>query len=101
MSGKFVETAKGVLGFMGMVALTAAYATGEVVLSDYRTTVKYGDAIEAITKSDMYSSDIARVIKVLPENGTSEFYKAVMSIVNSDMWSSEKAKVILSMCEKQ
>lgn len=77
-------------------------AIAETTLDANSDKVGYGDAIEAITDSDMWGSDKAKAIKALPENKSSDFYKGIISIVtNSDMWSSEKARIITSLVEKQ
>ncbi len=95
---KVMDTVKAIGGVFGCIALATLNVVADS--AERYSVTKYSDAIEAITSSNMWSSDVARVIKALPENESSEFYRAVMAIVKSDMWSSEKAGSILAMCKR-
>lgn len=96
---KVMDTVKTVGGVIGLAALGILSVMADVD-TQLNTVTKYSDAIEAITGSDMWSSDVAKVIKALPENESPDFYKAIIAIVKSNMWSSEKARSILTMCNR-
>lgn len=59
--------------------------------------VGYGDAVNAIMSSDMWSADKNKAVMVLSKEENSEFYKAVIHIANSDMWSADKVRAIKNM----
>jgi hypothetical protein len=67
------------------------YNTKTVYVADY------GDAVEAIMDSDMFSSDKEKAMEALKVDGDSGYYKAVIHVANSDTFSSSKAKTIMSM----
>lgn len=56
--------------------------------------VNYGDAVEAIMSSDMYSHDKSKMVGLLKQNADSAYYSAVIAIVKSDMFSHEKIKSV-------
>ena len=61
-------------------------------------TVKYDDAVRAITNSSMWSEDKSKAVAMLGADGGSNFYKAVIDVVKSSMWSEDKLKTIQDMC---
>lgn len=54
----------------------------------------YGDAVEAIMDSDMFSSTKSNAIATLKSDADDEYYKAVVCIAKSDMFDSEKLDTI-------
>lgn len=59
----------------------------------------YGDAVEAIMQSNMYSHDKGDAVKALPRDEHIEFYKAIISIATSRAYSHEKKDMIVNMCK--
>lgn len=58
----------------------------------------YGDAIEAISKSTMFSSQKREAISAVKKDGTTDYYKAIISITNnSNMFSSDKLNTIKNL----
>lgn len=66
----------------------------------YIGVVSYSDAINAVLDSSMFSSNKEEIIRALPKDGSSDFYKSVMHIVESDMLSSSKVNAIVDMCKQ-
>ena len=54
----------------------------------------YGDAVNEIMQSNMYSHDKTKAISALRKNGGTELYRAVISIVRSRAYSHDKVKMI-------
>lgn len=60
-------------------------------------SVDYNDAVNAISRSNMFSVDKAQAIKLVKRNETSEYYKAIISGVKSTMFSVDKVQAIKNM----
>ena len=61
----------------------------------------YGDAVNAIMNSDMWSSDKRSAIAAMDKNANKEIYKAVIAIATNDsMWSSDKVNAIYALFGK-
>ena len=54
----------------------------------------YGDAVQAIMSSSMWSDDKKKAIGMMSKDATHGEYGAVISVVKSTMWSDDKAKAI-------
>ena len=67
----------------------------------YSGDVGYGDAVNAIMSSSMYSHDKTRAVAMLRDGKTSDFYKAVINVAKSSAYSHDKAASIISMCETE
>lgn len=82
--------------------LVASPFIRDVIVSAKRNGViaNYGEAVNAIMESGMWSDDKQEAISVLKRYETNDFYRAVISIVNSNMWSSDKLEAIKGLCEK-
>lgn len=85
---------------VGYGALVAVAALGTASDIEAKNNVNYSDAIDKIMNGDMFSSDKAAIVKVLPENQEHEFYKSIISVVESNMMNSTKKSVIRDLCEK-
>jgi hypothetical protein len=60
----------------------------------------YDDAVEAITRSKMYSHDKTDAVTALKRNEASSFYRAVIHIANDDdMYSHDKVRMIKALNE--
>ena len=77
------------------------YGSSERVRPHRYSVTGYGDAIEVIGDSDMWSADKRISIGGLAKNESYDFYDCVISIVNSDMWSADKKNAILEMSKQQ
>lgn len=56
--------------------------------------LNYGDAVQAIMSSDMFSNDKTKAIGMIKQSADSAYYSAVIAIVKSDMFSCNKLKSI-------
>ena len=63
----------------------------------YSGNVKYEDAVNAISKSSMFSSDKRNAMQLVKRGETSEYYKAIISMARSTMFSSDKVSAIKNM----
>ena len=63
----------------------------------YSGDVDYGDAVNAIMSSTMYSHDKTRAVSVLKVGETSDFYKAVINVAKSSAYSHDKVTTIANM----
>lgn len=63
-----------------------------------KTVVKYNDVIKVVMGSGLWSEDKAKVVSVLPMDGSPELYEAVIYVVKSALWSKDKVKLILKLC---
>lgn len=63
----------------------------------YSGNVKYDDAVNAISKSSMFSSDKRNAMQLVRRGETTEYYKAIISTVRSTMFSSDKVSAIKNM----
>ena len=77
------------------------YGSSERARPHRYSVTGYGDAIEAIGDSDMWSADKRIAIGSLAKNESDDFYDGVISIVNSGMWSADKKNAILEMSKQQ
>lgn len=87
--------------FYGLIA-GVAYKTFEYkpTMSDIKP-IGYGDAVEAIMKSGMWSSDKRIATATLKTSGTSDYYRAVVYVVSDDStFSSDKITMIKELSEK-
>lgn len=96
--GAIVKGAGNVLAFASMFVLP--YLPRKEICEITRTNSKasYDDAISAIMKSDMLSSDKAKAATIVRKDHDSELYKAIVQIIESDMLSSDKIEVIERIC---
>ena len=100
--GKVLDTLKMIGIGIGVLGVATLEALSETALEDKNENeIGYSDVIESISNSNMYQSDIGRVIINLPKDESSEFYKGIKSIIESELWPSEKARVILALIKKQ
>ena len=60
----------------------------------YRRDKTYGDAVESISDSDMFSSDKRMAIETLLTDQDDDYYRGVIGITESDMFSSDKLLAI-------
>lgn len=60
----------------------------------YRRDKTYGDAVESISDSDMFSSDKRLAIETLLTDQDDDYYRGVIGITESDMFSSDKVLAI-------
>lgn len=60
----------------------------------YRRDKTYGDAVEAISDSDMFSSDKRMAIETLLTDQDDDYYRGVIGITESDMFSGDKLLAI-------
>ena len=61
----------------------------------------YGDAIQAITDSDMYSNHIVEATGLVRKGEDSDYYSAVIAIAESDMYSNHKVVAISKLNTEQ
>ena len=78
---------------VGLISLPYLSASSTRKSTTY-VRVDYGDAVQAVMSSDMYSHDKSKVVGLLKQNADSAYYGAVIAIVESDMFSHEKIKAI-------
>lgn len=69
------------------------------ILDDEYST-GYGDAVAAISMSDMFSAHKKEAIAALPIGCISSFYKGIIAAAHSDMFSSHKRDLIVNMSRK-
>lgn len=67
----------------------------------YTGDVGYGDAVDVIMSSSMYSSDKTRMVSALKRDESSDYYKAVIAVVRSSGYSSDKLRTIQNMSETE
>lgn len=81
---------------VGLISLPYLSASSSSRNRKYTTyeRVNYGDAVQAVMSSDMYSHDKSKVVGLLKQNADSAYYSAVIAIVKSDMFSHEKIKSV-------
>lgn len=60
----------------------------------YRRDKTYGDAVESISDSDMFSSDKRMAIETLLTDQDDDYYRGIIGITESDMFSSDKLLAI-------
>lgn len=60
----------------------------------------YGDAVTAISTSDMFSSHKKEAISHLPIGCISSFYKGIISAAHCDMFSAHKRDLIIEMSKR-
>lgn len=60
----------------------------------YRRDKTYGDAVESISDSDMFSTDKRLAIEMLLTDQDDDYYRGVIGITESDMFSSDKVLAI-------
>lgn len=60
----------------------------------YRRNKTYGDAVESISDSDMFSSDKRMAIETLLTDQNDDYYRGIIGITESDMFSSDKLLAI-------
>lgn len=98
--GKFAKTAFEVVVYGALAAASIKY--GESITKNYgiSTVTTYGDAVEAIMDSDMYSSYKTEAITLLKRDGTVDYYRAVARVVgDGTMYSSYKLEMIKTLSE--
>lgn len=78
-----------------IIAGVVAYPKNEgSVEMRYIGKLDYSDAIDAISKSTMYSLDKTKAIKLVKRDEKPEYYGAIASIVGSKMYSIDKVRSI-------
>ena len=101
MTNKAKESAKEFLTALGLVTLAVVSVAVDAGTNNEYGKTTYSDAVDEIMDSDLWRSDMAEIIKALPENESSEFYKGIIAVAKSeDMWRSDKASVIMTMIRK-
>lgn len=108
------ETMKTVGKYLKSGCKIAAYGAATILsylsLSDIKQYVRdvsidvnadYGDAVNAIMSSNMWSEDKKEAVQALSKGESAAFYKAVIKIANSNMWSADKAETIMEMCKPE
>lgn len=86
----------------GAIMIDVAKRGLETVTEGDNPTGEYSEAVEAIMRSDMFSSEKHKVISALPCTKGTGFYKAIISIASdSSMFSSDKVKTILKLCGEE
>ena len=60
----------------------------------YRRDKTYGDAVESISDSDMFSTDKRLAIETLLTDQDDDYYRGIIGITESDMFSSDKVLAI-------
>lgn len=99
--GKFAKTAFEVVVYGALAAASIKY--GESITKNYgiNAVTTYGDAVEAIMDSDMYSSYKTEAIALLKRDGTADYYRAIARVVGDDtMYSSYKLDMIKTLSEE-
>lgn len=89
------DGAKIIAPILGVVIFSNAGSIAHKVR--YSGKVNYGDAVNVIMNSSMWSEDKSKVISFLKTDGDSDFYRSVISVVKSSMWSNDKVKTIEDM----
>ena len=83
------------------VALVALSEVANHGTERNNTNGKYSDAVDAIMKSDMFSSQKQEAVSMLKTDGNEEYYKAIISIANdSRMLTNNKVETIKNLSEK-
>ncbi len=59
----------------------------------------YGDVVNLIMRSNMFSSDKKAMIKLIEKDADAAYYKAVIQVVKSNMFSSDKIDAIKALSE--
>ena len=59
----------------------------------------YGDTVDLIMRSNMFSSDKKVMIKLVKKDADAAYYKAVIQVVKSNMFSSDKIEAIRTLSE--
>lgn len=98
--GAIVKGAGNVLAFASVFVLPYLSKKDVGELARPNSKAGYDDAIGAIMKSDMLSSDKAKAATIVPKVGGSDLYKAVIQVINSDMLSSDRIEVIERICSE-
>lgn len=60
----------------------------------YRRDKTYGDAVESISDSDMFSIDKRLAIEMLLTDQDNDYYRGIIGISDSDMFSTDKLRAI-------
>ena len=74
--------------------------TSKSILNDiqYSGALDYGDAVRAISESDMFSHDKARSISAIKEDKNAAYYQSIVAIArNSSMFSHDKCRAIINI----
>lgn len=79
------------------VALSSISVKDILDMTRYSGEVGYGDAVNAIMTSNMYSSDKNKAVSILKRDETSDFYKAVINVARGNAYSSDKVRTISNM----
>lgn len=66
----------------------------------YRGNVKYDDAIQAITESNMLGSYMIEAMNLVQSNMTCEYYRSVINIVQANTLGSTKIEMIKKINKK-
>lgn len=88
-----------------VVVIATAIASIAKVMEQVNPTNEYGyvgiadydDAIRAINRSGMWSTDKAAAIASVKRNESPEYYGAIISTAKSGMWSTDKVSAIKSL----
>lgn len=95
----FAEVVGGAVTYVVMIAAYRKFM--EHLTVDYNSGIAgYGDAVDAIMKSGMFSHDKADAVAALKRTGNSEFYKAMIHIAEDDsMFSRDKVNMIKELSQ--
>ena len=59
----------------------------------------YGDTVDLIMRSNMFSSDKKAMIELLKKDADAAYYKAAIQVIKSNMFSSDKIDAIKALSE--
>lgn len=74
--------------------------SGEPIIHVYQysqSDCTYGDAVAAVSDSDMFSLDKSSAISHISSTRESSYYEAIIAVANSDMFSGEKRNAIVNI----
>lgn len=83
-----------------ILAATICEQTSRKITDDLQYTgeLDYGDAVSAISMSEMYSTDKAACVPLVKANESSAYYKAIVAIArDGSMFSCDKRKAIVNI----
>ena len=97
--GNCVKTGCKIVGTIFVVLLPYLPVKDIMDMIRFSGKVGYGDAVEVIMSSSMYSGDKNEAMSMLSKDGDSEYYKAVVCVMKSGMYSSDKLEAIKNINE--
>lgn len=99
--GKTIKNTLGVAASVAIMVLPHLPVDKIIRAIKSNGDVDYGDAIGAITGSNMASIYMREVVPLIPTDKSSDFYKAIIAIVESNMASVYMKDAIADLCEKE